>query len=170
VKQWCTEADWRSRRTPHARQVTTLSIRPTEQQERLPPLPGASFLNGGKLLEEVAYVTNAYVPLQLLYCKRVERETLCRHQQRDSPAWRLLFSGWKAYTGIEDGIIRNECVRNPTVVLPFYLGERGWQTSTYCRVITLARVRALLESSLKGSQAERRALCTYPSYYSRSLE
>jgi len=27
VKQWCTEADWRSRRTPHARQVTTLSIR-----------------------------------------------------------------------------------------------------------------------------------------------
>jgi len=82
---------------------------PAEQQARLvPPLPGAFFLNGGKLLEEVAYVTNAYVPLQLLYCKRVEKETLCRHQQRDSPAWRLLFSGWKAYTGIEDGIIRNE--------------------------------------------------------------
>jgi hypothetical protein len=130
-------------RTPTVAHLSSPALRSSRRDYVVPPLPGAFFLNGGKLLEEVAYVTNAYVPLQLLYCKRVERETLCRHQQRDSPAWRLLFSGWKAY--IEDGIIRNECVRNPTVALPFYLGERGWQTSTYCRVITLARegLRAL---------------------------
>ena len=74
------------------------------------------------VLEDAAYVTNAYVPLQLLCCKRVERETLCRAAERLHLLPGAFFS-WGGKSLAEDGSIRNECVRSSTVALPLYLGR-----------------------------------------------
>ena len=81
-----------------------------------------------------AYVTNAYVPPQLLCCKRVERETLAAEQQRDYTCC-LAPSFLGAATAQQRTVAY---VTNAYVALQLLChstqGERGWQTST--QVIT----------------------------------
>jgi hypothetical protein len=131
VKQWCTEADWRSRRTPHARQVTTLSIRRSigyarahvflfvVQRETLSAkqqrdYPWRFFLLGAASLENaIRYVRKAYVPLQLLISRRLPCGA-AGETSSTPPAWRFFSQRRQAS---RRGSIRNECVRTPTVAL-----------------------------------------------------